>query len=275
MPDIVRIMDRIKSRIFRPRFVLKLVFQTPRQNNPENTSYVLIYRKSIDNTRFPQFIFEFDEMIFNPSDSSSVRNIQRTFITRNKEEVIDKITEFMDNYNILKIFLLYGYDNEQELYPVYQSDSILDEIAFQEYENDRQFPVWNISEEEIQELISQSERERDGLVKRKKSVRKPSSKGRKKSVRKSKSKGRKKSVRKSKSKGRKKSVRKPKSKGRKKSVRKPSSACQNKSHISKYANRNSPPYPANECKGDIKTGNDGNTYISKSNKNGIFRWVLY
>jgi hypothetical protein len=43
-------------------------------------------------------------------------------------------------------------------------------------------------------------------------------------------------------------------------------------HTRKYATRPSPPYPANECKHDQKTGNDGNRYRSVGNKNGVFSW---
>jgi hypothetical protein len=42
----------------------------------------------------------------------------------------------------------------------------------------------------------------------------------------------------------------------------------------KYTSRKSPPYPANECKGTEKEGNDGKMYISVGNKNGVHRWVL-
>lgn len=43
---------------------------------------------------------------------------------------------------------------------------------------------------------------------------------------------------------------------------------------SKYTSRPSPPYPANDCKGETKKGNDGNMYISKSNAKGIFQWKI-
>lgn len=49
--------------------------------------------------------------------------------------------------------------------------------------------------------------------------------------------------------------------------------CRDKSHIKKYNTRPSPPYPANECKGKSMKGNDGKIYVSKSNKNGVHRWV--
>ena len=37
--------------------------------------------------------------------------------------------------------------------------------------------------------------------------------------------------------------------------------------------RKSPPYPANECCGEIKKGNDGKMYLSKKNKKGICKWT--
>jgi len=46
-----------------------------------------------------------------------------------------------------------------------------------------------------------------------------------------------------------------------------------KSTLKKYTKRPSPPYPANECKNLKKKGNDGNMWISKSNKKGIYKWV--
>ena len=42
----------------------------------------------------------------------------------------------------------------------------------------------------------------------------------------------------------------------------------------KYTSRKSPPFPANECKGTEKEGNDGKMYKSVGNKNGVHRWVL-
>jgi hypothetical protein len=41
----------------------------------------------------------------------------------------------------------------------------------------------------------------------------------------------------------------------------------------KYAERPSPPYPANECRGRIMKGNNGEMYISKAMSNGVYRWV--
>ena len=43
----------------------------------------------------------------------------------------------------------------------------------------------------------------------------------------------------------------------------------------KYANRPSPPYPANECQGMIRLGNDGREYASTRNSNGVYTWKLY
>ena len=49
-----------------------------------------------------------------------------------------------------------------------------------------------------------------------------------------------------------------------------------KSNYLKYVNRPGPPYPANaeDCKGRIKVGNDRRKYISKEDKNGVFKWIL-
>jgi hypothetical protein len=41
----------------------------------------------------------------------------------------------------------------------------------------------------------------------------------------------------------------------------------------KYAERPSPPYPANECRGKIMKGNNGEMYISKPTSTGVYRWV--
>jgi hypothetical protein len=40
----------------------------------------------------------------------------------------------------------------------------------------------------------------------------------------------------------------------------------------KYKTRDSPPYPAQECKGKQKKGNDGKLYKSESDTRGIYRW---
>jgi hypothetical protein len=43
----------------------------------------------------------------------------------------------------------------------------------------------------------------------------------------------------------------------------------------KYTIRSSPPYPAMECPGKKKKGNDGKTYRSTTvGDTGIYRWVL-
>lgn len=44
--------------------------------------------------------------------------------------------------------------------------------------------------------------------------------------------------------------------------------------LKKYKERDSPPYPAQECKGKQKKGNDGKLYKSESDKKGIYRWKL-
>ena len=41
----------------------------------------------------------------------------------------------------------------------------------------------------------------------------------------------------------------------------------------KYRTRDSPPYSAMDCKGQKLIGNDGQQYISKSDKNGIYKWL--
>ena len=40
----------------------------------------------------------------------------------------------------------------------------------------------------------------------------------------------------------------------------------------KYDYRPSPPYKASSCKNTRKKGNDGFMYVSKKNKNGVYRW---
>lgn len=39
-----------------------------------------------------------------------------------------------------------------------------------------------------------------------------------------------------------------------------------------YTTRNSPPYPAKECKNLTRKGNDGTFYVSRPNKNNVYRW---
>lgn len=42
----------------------------------------------------------------------------------------------------------------------------------------------------------------------------------------------------------------------------------------KYLSRPSPNFPANKCRGQSLTGQDGtNMYLSKSDSRGIYRWV--
>lgn len=41
----------------------------------------------------------------------------------------------------------------------------------------------------------------------------------------------------------------------------------------KYKSRDSPPYSAMDCKGAKLIGNDGQQYVSKADKNGIYKWV--
>jgi hypothetical protein len=50
------------------------------------------------------------------------------------------------------------------------------------------------------------------------------------------------------------------------------SACV-KMQTRKYAFRNSPPYPANQCKSMKKRGNDGMMYVSQPDKNGVYKWA--
>lgn len=47
-----------------------------------------------------------------------------------------------------------------------------------------------------------------------------------------------------------------------------------KSLKKKYTSRPAPPYPAQNCKNIVKTGNNGKKYKSVSNKNGIYKWKL-
>ena len=41
----------------------------------------------------------------------------------------------------------------------------------------------------------------------------------------------------------------------------------------KYAARKGPPYHAKDCKGLVKRGNDGLSYISSTDKNGVYKWT--
>lgn len=40
----------------------------------------------------------------------------------------------------------------------------------------------------------------------------------------------------------------------------------------KYMERSSPAFPANQCRGSVKMGNDGQAYESTRNSNGIYTW---
>lgn len=48
-------------------------------------------------------------------------------------------------------------------------------------------------------------------------------------------------------------------------------ACK-QSSLKKYRSRPGPPYPAQDCANEMKRGNDGQTYLSMPDKNGVFRW---
>ncbi len=47
--------------------------------------------------------------------------------------------------------------------------------------------------------------------------------------------------------------------------------CEQK-HTKKYTSRASPPYPANECRGHQRMGNDGKQWVSTRASNGVYRW---
>ena len=49
-------------------------------------------------------------------------------------------------------------------------------------------------------------------------------------------------------------------------------SCLNKSHIAKYRNRPSPPFPANSCCNQVMPGNNGLMYKSVPDKNGVCKW---
>jgi hypothetical protein len=44
-------------------------------------------------------------------------------------------------------------------------------------------------------------------------------------------------------------------------------------YTKKYTERNSPPFPANECQGMLKRGNDMHWYRSTADYRGIHRWI--
>ena len=83
----------------------------------------------------------------------------------------------------------------------------------------------------------------------------------------------KKSILRTKRNSKKRSVR-PKVPRRGKHSTKKSYGCVNLSHLKKYRSRSrkSPSYPANECGGLTKRGNDGTRYKSKRNSRGIYQW---
>ena len=49
-------------------------------------------------------------------------------------------------------------------------------------------------------------------------------------------------------------------------------SCVDKSHLKKYASRPGPSYSAQDCKDQIRSGNNGMMYISVANKNGVYKW---
>ena len=46
-----------------------------------------------------------------------------------------------------------------------------------------------------------------------------------------------------------------------------------RSYISKYASRPSPPYPAQKCASKLFVGNDGGWWLSSPTSAGIYRWI--
>ena len=56
-----------------------------------------------------------------------------------------------------------------------------------------------------------------------------------------------------------------------KSVEKKSRGC-TQQKAKKYMDRPSPAFPANECCGQTKLGNDGDMYVSRADKNGRCSW---
>lgn len=52
----------------------------------------------------------------------------------------------------------------------------------------------------------------------------------------------------------------------------PSSTCTLQTGA-KYTRRPGPPFPANECRGQRKIGNNGRWYVSKPDQRGVHRWV--
>jgi hypothetical protein len=48
--------------------------------------------------------------------------------------------------------------------------------------------------------------------------------------------------------------------------------CVDMSHLKKYAKRPGPSYSAQDCKDEIRNGNDGLMYMSIPNRKGVYRW---
>ena len=47
-----------------------------------------------------------------------------------------------------------------------------------------------------------------------------------------------------------------------------------KSTLTKYEKRPSPPFPANDCQGQKKKGNNGKFYQSVPDKNNVYKWII-
>ena len=81
-----------------------------------------------------------------------------------------------------------------------------------------------------------------------------------------------KSARRSARKSARRSARKSARKSARRSARKSDSGCEQ--HFTKrYTSRPSPPYPAQNCKGMRKLGNDNHPWNSERSRNGTYRWV--
>ena len=59
--------------------------------------------------------------------------------------------------------------------------------------------------------------------------------------------------------------------GKRKTAEKRPSGCV-RQFTKKYMERSSPAFPANQCRGSVKMGNDGQAYESTRNSNGIYTW---
>jgi hypothetical protein len=64
---------------------------------------------------------------------------------------------------------------------------------------------------------------------------------------------------------------KSKTSSKRKTVEKRPSGCV-RQFTKKYMERSSPAFPANQCRGSVKMGNDGQAYESTRNSNGIYTW---